>query len=281
MADRGTLATITTEILVPTNPERCFDLARDIDLHVRSLGHTGERAIGGRTSGLIELGEEVTWEARHFGVLHQHTARITAYDRPRHFRDSMVAGRFALFEHDHFFDPVDGGVTRMRDVLTFRSPFGPLGWLVDRLVLARYLRNVLESRGAAIRAAVEAALLLALAVAPFRFASAEDAVSAAESAAKAGAETPGGKEFADALGQAFGREQGTAIQGCAKETKRPDLSDFHLLLRLDERGVVDQAVVKPSTNLASCVQRKVLGWKTSVPPRAGFWVKVGVNLKKK
>jgi hypothetical protein len=110
---------------------------------------------------------------------------------------------------------------------------------------------------------------------------ADTALSAAESAAKAGAQTPDGKKFGEALGQAFGREHGTTIQGCAKDTKRPDLSDFDLLLRIDGTGVVDQALVKPSTNLATCVQQKVVGWKTSLPPYAGFWVQVAVNLKRK
>ena len=150
------MAAVLTETLVRAAPERCFDLSRDLDLHIKSMAHTGESAVAGRTSGLIELGEEVTWEARHFGVLHQHTSRITAYDRPRHFRDSMVSGRFSSFEHDHFFEPVAGGFTRMRDVLVFQSPLGPLGWLVDRLFLTRYLRRLLESRNAAIRAAAEA-----------------------------------------------------------------------------------------------------------------------------
>lgn len=129
--------------------------------------------------------------------------------------------------------------------------------------------------------AVGAALLLTLAVAPFPSAWGEDAVAAAESAAKAGAETPDGKKFGDALGQAFGREHGTTIQRCAKDTKRPDLTDFDLLLRVDETGVVDQAFVKPNTKLSVCVQQKMVGWKTSVPPRPGFWVKIGVNLKRK
>jgi hypothetical protein len=55
-------------------------------------------------------------------------ARITD-DRPSHFRDSMMDGRFTSFEHDRFFEPLDGGFTRMRDVLVFQSPFGHLaGW---------------------------------------------------------------------------------------------------------------------------------------------------------
>jgi ligand-binding SRPBCC domain-containing protein len=149
------MPTVLTEIVVRADPERCFDLARDLDLHARSLAHTGERAVAGRTSGLIELGEEVTWEARHFGVRHRHRARITAFQRPHHFRDSMIAGRFAAFEHDHFFEPLEGGLTRMRDVLVFGSPWGPLGWVVDRLVLSGYLRRLLQRRAEVIREAAE------------------------------------------------------------------------------------------------------------------------------
>ena len=97
---------MTTRIELVTTiraPRRvCFDVARSLDLHVKSLAHTGERAVAGRTSGLIELGEEVTWRARHFGLVHHHTSRITAFAAPAHFRDSMVRGRFRVFEHDHF-----------------------------------------------------------------------------------------------------------------------------------------------------------------------------------
>lgn len=135
--------------------ERCFDLARDIDLHPRSMAGSGERAIAGRTSGLIELGEEVTWQARHFGLIHTHRACITAFDRPAVFRDSMVAGRFKRFEHDHLFDEVEG-LTRMRDVLDFESPCGPLGRLVDRFVLSGYLTRLLRRRALVIKAAAEA-----------------------------------------------------------------------------------------------------------------------------
>lgn len=140
--------------LIRAPRERCFDLSRDIDLHVRSMAESGERAIAGCTSGLIGLDEEVTWEARHFGVLHRHRSRITEYDRPRHFRDIQVEGRFARFEHDHFFDEVEAG-TEMRDVLAFESPLGPLGKVVDWLVLGRYLERLINERNEVIRAAAE------------------------------------------------------------------------------------------------------------------------------
>jgi len=136
--------------------ERCFDLARDIGVHTRSLAGSDELAVAGRASGLIALGEEVTFRARHFGLVHEHTARITAFEPPRHFRDSMVRGRFRVFEHDHLFEELEG-LTVMRDIVRFESPFGLLGAAVDRMVLARYLRRVLEQRGQFIRTEAERA----------------------------------------------------------------------------------------------------------------------------
>jgi ligand-binding SRPBCC domain-containing protein len=135
-------------------PERCFDLSRSIDLHLASARQTGERAVGAVTSGLLGLGEEVTWSARHFGIRQTLTSRITAFDRPHHFRDSMVRGAFRRFDHDHFFEARGEG-TEMRDVFDFESPLGPLGRLVDALVLERYMRWFLERRNEEIKRVAE------------------------------------------------------------------------------------------------------------------------------
>jgi ligand-binding SRPBCC domain-containing protein len=145
---------ITILTTVRTTPERCFDASRDLDLHLESMGHTGERAVGGKTSGLIELGEQVTWEGRHFGIRQRFTSRITAYDRPRYFQDSMIKGAFHSFVHDHYFEPCPDG-TVMKDVLTFRSPLGPLGALVDRLVMSGYLTRMLTRRNDVLKSILE------------------------------------------------------------------------------------------------------------------------------
>src|SRR5437764_1546028 len=100
------MPTISIETLVHATPERCFDAARDLDLHVASMADTRERAVAGRTSGLIELGEHVTWEARHFGVKQRFTSEITMFSRPRHFQDAMRKGAFRSFVHDHHFESV-------------------------------------------------------------------------------------------------------------------------------------------------------------------------------
>jgi ligand-binding SRPBCC domain-containing protein len=132
----------------------CFDAARDLDLHVQSLAHTKEKAVGGRMSGLIELGDEVTWRGRHFGVYQTFTSKITAFSRPHHFQDTMQRGAFKTFVHDHYFTTLRDG-TAMKDVLTFSAPLGILGRLAERIVLRGYLERLLTSRAAAIKEAVE------------------------------------------------------------------------------------------------------------------------------
>jgi ligand-binding SRPBCC domain-containing protein len=148
------MTTITIVTTIRASPERCFDASRDLDRHVESMGHTGERAVAGRTSGLIELGEQVTWEGRHFGIRQRFTSAITAYDRPRHFQDSMVRGAFRSFVHDHYFEPCDEG-TLMTDMLVFRSPFGFVGAIVDRLIMTGYLTRMLTKRNEIVKAALE------------------------------------------------------------------------------------------------------------------------------
>ena len=139
---------------IGASPERCFDAARNIDLHLESMALTGERAIAGKITGLIGMGEQVTWRARHFGLMHEHTSRITVYDRPRHFRDEMTRGRFRTFRHDHYFDPMPSG-TRMVDELEFESPGLLLGRLANRLFLTAYLEHLLQRRNAVVKSAAE------------------------------------------------------------------------------------------------------------------------------
>jgi ligand-binding SRPBCC domain-containing protein len=145
---------VRIETTIRASIERCFDAARDLDLHVQSMAHTNEIAIAGRTTGLIELGEEVTWRGRHFGVVQTFTSRITAFERPFYFQDSMVRGAFQSFVHDHLF-VAENGQTRMTDVLVFAAPLGILGRLAEKVLLHRYMERLLTTRAEIIKAALE------------------------------------------------------------------------------------------------------------------------------
>ena len=148
------MAEIRIDTFVAAPPERVFDVARDLDFHQRSMAHTGERAVAGRTTGLIELGQEVEWEARHLGRAWRLRSRITEMDRPRSFTDEQVSGPFTRYHHTHTFVARDGG-TLMIDDWRHVPPLGPLGALADVLFLARHMRRTLEMRAAAIKEEAE------------------------------------------------------------------------------------------------------------------------------
>lgn len=144
---------IRTTIAAP--PTTVFDLSLDIDAHMASMADSKERAIGGVTSGLIGLGEEVTWRARHFGIPFTMTSRVTEFDRPNRFVDEQQRGPFRRFHHEHLFERAEGG-TVMIDRLAFDAPVGVIGSVVERLVLDRYLQKLIEQRGEHIKAEAEA-----------------------------------------------------------------------------------------------------------------------------
>ncbi|MEH6305659.1 SRPBCC family protein [Olivibacter sp. CPCC 100613] len=128
----------------------CFDLSRSIDLHCISTVGTDERAIDGVTCGLIGFNETVTWQAKHFGIRQRLTSKITAYDRPFHFRDEQLKGAFAHIRHDHFFKSVDHA-TLVIDHFDYGVPYGVFGKSFDRVILNNYLRRFLEERNRIIK----------------------------------------------------------------------------------------------------------------------------------
>jgi ligand-binding SRPBCC domain-containing protein len=142
-----------TEIAAPV--ETVFMLARSIDLHVASMAHAAERAVAGRTAGLIELGESVTWEGRYLGVRQRLKVQITAMDAPHSFTDELVEGAFKSFRHDHRFLPTPRG-TLMIDAFHYTSPLGWLGRFFNFLILNRYVRKMLRVRNPALCAQAEA-----------------------------------------------------------------------------------------------------------------------------
>lgn len=146
------LIELTTKISAPAAV--CFDLARSIDLHQESMKHTGEQAIGGVMSGLINVNETVTWRARHFGVWFKLTSRIKELRYADYFIDEQVKGPFKYIYHVHRFNEM-AGVTTMTDEFIFASPFGVFGKLVDRVMMKKYLIKILTARNEMIKQKAE------------------------------------------------------------------------------------------------------------------------------
>jgi ligand-binding SRPBCC domain-containing protein len=137
--------------------ERCFDLARSVEVHLKGNKHWGEEAValGGVVSGLVGDGERVTWRARHFGVRQRLTSEITAMESPRYFQDTMIRGAFRSMQHDHYFRTLEDGSTEMKDVFRFAAPLGVLGRLAEVLLLRRYMAALLRERNAVVKQVAE------------------------------------------------------------------------------------------------------------------------------
>jgi ligand-binding SRPBCC domain-containing protein len=131
--------------------ERCFLLSTSIDLVRQTLQM---RPVSGKTSGLIEPGDELLWRGWKFGIPALHETLITGYTRPTFFQDTMGRGYFRHFQHDHHFHFMDGQTT-MWDVVRFSLPFGAAGHVVGKTLVVPHVMRLMESRFALIKRLAE------------------------------------------------------------------------------------------------------------------------------
>jgi hypothetical protein len=145
----------TTLIAAPI--ERVFDLSRSVEVHLLANvhGHEQALAVGGVTTGLVGLGEQVTWRAKHFGVWHELTSKATLLEAPTHFQVTMIKGIFRFMQADHFFRSVPSGETELRDLFTIAAPLPILGPIAEALFLRRYMIALNRERNAVIKQLAE------------------------------------------------------------------------------------------------------------------------------
>lgn len=149
------MAAIYLETFINADIHKVFDLARDIDLHQKSTGKTNEKAIAGRTSGLIEKDETVTWRARHLGIYQNLTTKIISMEKPFQFTDIMLKGAFKTMKHQHIFKKKKDKVL-MIDIFEFESPLGWIGRFFNDVFLQNYMQNFLLERNQLIKITAEA-----------------------------------------------------------------------------------------------------------------------------
>jgi len=142
----------TTKVDAPI--EIAFNLSRSIEFRAYTQAHRNEVAIEGKTSGLINLAEIVTWRAKHFGISQKLSVEIKKFNRPYTFRDTMIKGAFKRFDHDHIFEQ-HNGLVKITDIFDYESPFSFFGKIFDFIILKRYMTNFSTQRNEAIKRAIE------------------------------------------------------------------------------------------------------------------------------
>ena len=71
---------------------------------------------------------------------------ITAVKEEQYFIDEQRFGPYAMWHHEHFFEELPNGNTLMKDKISYKIPFGPLGKLAQVLFIKRQLRGIFEYR---------------------------------------------------------------------------------------------------------------------------------------
>lgn len=149
------MGSIRVETLITAPIDRCFDLARSVESHVASTAKTAERVVDGRKEGLFELGDSVTWEARHFGLRLRQGSKITRSEPPHVFVDEGTSGPLGNFRHVHQFVS-EHRATLMVDTFEYELPVRLGGRLADRLLVERHMRRLLTDRAAYLKQEAEA-----------------------------------------------------------------------------------------------------------------------------
>jgi len=157
--------TITEATTIHAPIDRVFALSTRIELVQQTLGMSLIANADTITSGHITANARVHWHGWKFGLPTNHHTLITGFAPPHadhtgnltaFFQDTQEQGRFAHFHHDHHFTHLSGShITTVEDHVFFALPFGPLGAIAARLILAPHIRRLARQRFALIKSLAE------------------------------------------------------------------------------------------------------------------------------
>ena len=80
-----------------------------------------------------------------FGIPTGWLTEITHVEQQRFFVDEQRRGPYRLWHHEHHFEAVPGGV-EMRDIVHYELPLGPLGDIVERLLVRPRIEAIFAYR---------------------------------------------------------------------------------------------------------------------------------------
>lgn len=145
---------VQIETFINADIQTCFDLARNVDFYQKSIKNSREIAIDGKTTGLVEVNDFITWEAKHLGFVRHITLKVTEFNNPSLFVDEIVEGDFKAYKHEHIFRK-SNNKTIMIDKFYFESNWGFLGKIVDKFFMKKYMINILKIRNKTLKEKAE------------------------------------------------------------------------------------------------------------------------------
>jgi ligand-binding SRPBCC domain-containing protein len=133
------------ESFVGAAPERVFAFHEQPDV-LRLLLPPWETCKIVAQGKISELGSQTIIEANMLGPFAKRwIAEHTAYDPPRMFEDTQIAGPFRRWRHRHIIEPHPHGAI-LRDEIDYEPPLWIFGYIAVPLVIEPRLRKLFAYR---------------------------------------------------------------------------------------------------------------------------------------
>lgn len=98
----------------------------------------------------VRVGFRIEYTIRPLVVPMHWETLIEEHEAPERFADVQVKGPYKSWRHEHTFEDM-GDSTLMRDVVRYELPFGILGTIAHRLIVARQIKQIFDYRAKRIR----------------------------------------------------------------------------------------------------------------------------------
>ena len=79
------------------------------------------------------------------GIKTTWVTEITQVSNMNYFVDEQRVGPYRMWHHQHFIEPIDGGVL-MTDIVDYQPPLGILGAAANFLLIRKKLKEIFDFR---------------------------------------------------------------------------------------------------------------------------------------
>jgi len=93
----------------------------------------------------LRYGSLIAYRLELFRIPIHWLTRIATWQPPRSFADEQISGPYPLWEHTHRFSRVDDG-TEIYDHVRYRLFLGPVGALMERLLVRGWVEQIFDYR---------------------------------------------------------------------------------------------------------------------------------------
>lgn len=90
----------------------------------------------------------IRWVAK---IVEHKPPHAVVFGEEARFVDEQVSGPFKSWRHEHDFEAIDAKSTRVLDRVTYRVPYGPIGWIADWALVRPKVRGMFHHRHAELR----------------------------------------------------------------------------------------------------------------------------------